>query len=398
MKLAIYLGLLLILMSPLVIAESYEEEITGSWTCTPTMGGWSRAQSIKAYNSSLKYLAGVSLYIDSSQLSPNGITAHITNASSGKPDYSQSFADISVDDANLTISGWNDFNVTGSFIELTPGTTYTVAFDSYSGAERYLFCQDSGNPYSNGNSLYVAYANRETSGSWVDESSYDTRLKFHWYDGSEPSSNPVLTNINCTSSGDSESPYTTHDTTPTFTFTTDVNANCRIGNVNFSYSNMGDARNCTEGQGAKSHTCTLPVSDGLSTSSAYVYIGCASSTSGEEGDNASVSLLMDITNLEVNNTLAIQYGVQASSIWPSATLYDNQQVYLRNAQGTELLTTVDVVAAYGNQRWLFHAGHDDDVFVGLFNISPAVYVFEMLNWSFAEIRSGVAEYIDETKN
>lgn len=79
---------------------------------------------------------------------------------------------------------------------------------------------------------------------------------------------PIITNINCTScnppTGDNVTPYTTTDITPTFNFSTDINANCRYSNnLTANYTEMGSSRNCTT-TGALSHICTLISADALS--------------------------------------------------------------------------------------------------------------------------------------
>lgn len=93
-----------------------------------------------------------------------------------------------------------------------------------------------------------------------------------------PHPRPVITGINLTSgnqNGDNVTPYTTNDTTPTFSFVTDVNANCSIGVNDWNYTTMGATRVCSGGQGTTSHTCTLPAGDVLNrTANESVYISC----------------------------------------------------------------------------------------------------------------------------
>ena len=86
--------------------------------------------------------------------------------------------------------------------------------------------------------------------------------------GGEDTTPPVMTAMNCTScgdNGDSVSPFTTTDTTPTFNVTTDENAKCRIADVTLNYGEMGEVyRNCTpESSYGTSHICTLHPDDEL---------------------------------------------------------------------------------------------------------------------------------------
>jgi len=206
--------------------------------------------------------------------------------------------------------------------------------------------------------------------------------------------------INCTSCnisfGDTSEPYTTSDTTPTFTFPTDIAANCRIDDANQNHSSMGSSRNCAGGQGTTSHTCTLTVQDELVASADEVFVACAG-TGGDEATNSSARMLMDITGLSNTSTDAIDVGIQASAIWPGATVYTNQQVYLRNLNNSQVVGTVDKIAVYGNQRWLFNNALDGESTLGLFNMTPVVYVLDLINTSSEEVKRQVSTLINATK-
>ena len=191
------------------------------------------------------------------------------------------------------------------------------------------------------------------------------------------------------------SPYTTADTTPTFTLGTNFSANCRIGDVNQTYTTMGSSRNCGT-TGSTTHTCSLIAQDELATSTDYVYVSCANAQNDSLSNTA--QLQMNITNLQTNTTNAIDRGIQESAIWPGAKVYSNQQIYLRNLDNIQVLATVDRVAVFGNQRWIFNAGIDDETALGLFNLTPVVYVLDMVNVSLGDIQSQVSALIDATKN
>lgn len=112
---------------------------------------------------------------------------------------------------------------------------------------------------------------------------------------------PIVTNINCTSCnppvGDISSPYTTTDTTPTFTLSTNENANCRIGDENLNYSDMNASRDCST-TGTTSHTCTLTPIDTLFPSTDYVYIACEDDLNNQNLTSSTpLGLQMDLREL-----------------------------------------------------------------------------------------------------
>lgn len=212
---------------------------------------------------------------------------------------------------------------------------------------------------------------------------------------------PSINSVNCTScnfpAGDSIAPYTTTDTTPSFTFKTDINANCRIGGENQNYTIMGGSRNCTSGDGTKTHTCTLTAQDVLSTQPDYVFIGCANNFNGAENVTSTSSPLeIDLQQSSNEDKTEIENGIKDSAIWPGATIYTDQQIYLRDLNNNQLLVTVDKVAVYGNQRWIIN--HDASTALGLFNITPVVYTFDMVNINLIEIESKVSAFINATKS
>lgn len=211
---------------------------------------------------------------------------------------------------------------------------------------------------------------------------------------------PTVSAINCTSCnipfGDDVAPYTTADTTPTFKFNTDVSANCRIDDADLNYSAMGNSRDCS-GSGTNNHTCTLKPEDELIFPTDYVYFGCQNSVSWNESLlSTSGALQVGVENLSMTTLDALDSGIQHSLIWPGATVYTDQQVYLRNLQDQQLLTTVDRVAVYGSQRWLLNIAINEST-LGLFNISPAVYALDLANLSTEEIQRQVSGLINSTK-
>ncbi|MBR9699825.1 hypothetical protein GOV09_05185 [Candidatus Woesearchaeota archaeon] len=212
---------------------------------------------------------------------------------------------------------------------------------------------------------------------------------------------PILSGFTCTScGGDNESPYYTLDTTPTFTFSSDINAWCRMGDENLNYTDMGAARNGTcSGQGTTSHTCTLDPADELPTPGQHnVYIGCKSSTGIENLSSSSGALLMQIGGAsESDGDYSIELGIIRSEIGGSATIYDSQKVSAKNLNGDEFSGVFDKFAVYNNKRWAFnYVSAGESTLSGLFNISPALYVLQLQNATNATIVDQVGKLINST--
>jgi hypothetical protein len=203
--------------------------------------------------------------------------------------------------------------------------------------------------------------------------------------------------INCTSCnlplGDTTSPYSTEDASPTFRFLTSQPTKCRISDINTNYASMGQARDCEETDYSLSHVCTVAREDEIISPSQNVYIACNSSW----GVLNSTSLLMNLQLIEHNRTTSLARGVESSVIGNGVILFNDQQVYLRNAAGSTKAEMVDYVAQYGNQRWILN--YQNTTILGLFNLSPVVYVLEITgNKSYYEIEQQVSAYINSTKN
>jgi len=232
--------------------------------------------------------------------------------------------------------------------------------------------------------------------------------KFQYWGNNDTGSVPVLSNYNVTSAYQNATawnenksfPIPTWDTTPTVRFDTDVNAYCRIsssdGVGDKNYTNMlSNIRNCTSGEGGKNHICSLKPEDELITSSEYLYISCKS-TSGQQSTNSSSGALkLEVCDIEINSSKALDYGIQSSEIWPNATVYNDQQIYIVNTS-YQKTGAVERVAVYGNKRWIFNLYNSNPL--GLFNLSPAVYVLEIAleTLSLSEIRNLVSGYINDT--
>lgn len=211
---------------------------------------------------------------------------------------------------------------------------------------------------------------------------------------------PSLSNINCISCmDDGVPPYTTTDTTPTFNFTTDINAWCRFGDEDLNYTGMGVGRNGTcSGEGTTSHICTLDPSNELFIPSDYVYIGCKDSSGNENSSSSSGSLEIDLTGLEETTDNSILMGINASSIWPGATVLQGEMIYTRDKNDNQAVGTVDYLAISGDQQWALNYITEGESATGLFNLSPVLYVWEATNLTTAQIIQQVSGLINSTKS
>lgn len=112
--------------------------------------------------------------------------------------------------------------------------------------------------------------------------------------------NIVQNTYNMTSDGgctnwqtNTSSPCPTTDTTPTIKFTTDEDANCRIGKTDSNYTALGTTRNCTT-TGSTSHVCTLISGDALSGGAQNIYVGCADLIGNENITSTSGALALSV--------------------------------------------------------------------------------------------------------
>lgn len=334
-------------------------------------------------------ITGVALYV-SNWFGYGGESFHITiqNTSGGFP------SGIASPYANktqaFTAGSWTNFtfatapNVSAGTYALVispstwcPGTNANIGM--YNGSRKYSYGNTSSKDGSAAWALYPNGMGDLSAGQMA-----------HFVYGNVVT--PVIIGTNCTSCniplGDTTPPYTTADTTPTFRIQTSVEASCRIGSTNISYASMGSSRDCS-GAGSTIHTCTLTSQDEIGVSSTYIYAACAGITDTHP-------LLMDITGLSETQVSGLDTGIQSSLVWPGSTVYNDQQVFLRNIANTQLLTTVDRVVVYGNQRWLLN--FDNQTRLGLFNLTPAVYALDLLgNFSATDIAWRVSDFINSTK-
>lgn len=215
-----------------------------------------------------------------------------------------------------------------------------------------------------------------------------------------------LSNYNCTScnppAGDTSAPYTTTDTTPTFTFTSNINAICRIGATDVNYSSMGSSRQCAGGEGTTYHTCTLTSQDALTYPTSNAYVSCIDIYTDtyyqQQFSSSSGALAMDVEGLSGWTPIAIDEGIHMSEVWPGATVYSDQSVFLRDLDNNQVLATADRVVAYGSQRWILNHADVNESLPALFNLTPAVYVWNTdAVLTPSEVARQVSEFINNTK-
>jgi len=157
-------------------------------------------------------------------------------------------------------------------------------------------------------------------------------------------------------------------------------------------------RNCTD-TGGMNHTCTLLPSDGLiiNETTGYVYIACQDTSGNENVSSTSEPLEISLQNLQTVGEDAIQAGIETSAIGATATIYTNQQVYLRDLNNNQTLGTFDKVASYALKRWAFNYLTSTETFIpGLFNITTAFYAAEYQYMTFQQVNDSVRELINNT--
>ena len=219
---------------------------------------------------------------------------------------------------------------------------------------------------------------------------------------------PSISNLNCTSciedSTPNQPPYITEDTTPTFNFSTDENAWCAIGISDVNYTIMGASRNCTSGEGAESHICTLTTQDKFAnTGTNYLYISCKDN-SGNEGNVSDHSksnsgpIWMEIQGVgEIGGDDAMVLGITTSEIGGTATIYTAQRASARNLANNQFTVIFDKVASNGNKRWAFnYVSSGESQITGLFNLTPVLYVLQLQNQTNETITDQVGKLINGT--
>jgi hypothetical protein len=179
----------------------------------------------------------------------------------------------------------------------------------------------------------------------------------------------------------------------TFDIQTNSSGYCRIGAQNLSYTGLGSERNCSGG-GTNSHTCTLRNTDELVYEDSFVYFGCTSLSGLENTTSGAVKLT--IAGLEAAGDYSIGIGVQ-NSLLSGYTNYTSQQISARNFNGVQDSGRFDWVAKKGSKVWAFNYVTKGEQHVGMFNLTPTLYVLEMSNLTNFTITSFVETMVNATK-
>ncbi len=239
------------------------------------------------------------------------------------------------------------------------------------------------------------FYNGDTSSYYLDNVWMSNNAPRPQIPGTTP---PAFLNMNCTSCdvpyGDSNPPYETGDTTPTFSFETDKNTWCRIGDDDLGYDDLGAERDCNSGEGGMGpHICTLDVEDELKlTTTDYAYISCRD----VDNNSNTTTLEMRITGIQCNASYAIEKGIAISI--PSAEIYTSQKVYVRTTNDNQALATFDKVAIYGSQRWAFnYISENESSIQPFYNLTPVFYFLELFNISSLNLINTVSGFINSTK-
>jgi len=202
-----------------------------------------------------------------------------------------------------------------------------------------------------------------------------------------------ITNISCTSPtpDDTEAPYATSDVTPTFTFTSNYEAWCRISDEDLGYDSM--AHNCS-GEGTLSHTCTLHDNDALTgAGTQYVHVAC---TDGAFPHNVTNNYDLELYILTANETearAAIEAGI--NNALPASSVFTDQQIYVIYDDDSQSLVSFDKVAVHGNQYWAFNYVSGD---INDSTQSVGTTLYSWINWSLTtdQITSQVQSLIEAT--
>ncbi|MFC1715684.1 LamG domain-containing protein [Candidatus Poribacteria bacterium] len=113
------------------------------------------------------------------------------------------------------------------------------------------------------------------------------------------------------------------------------------------------------------------------------------------------STILEITHggagYENEGRIAIESGIQ-NALTSGYTVYTDQRVYVRLANGSQKLGRFDKVAVYGSQRWAFNYLTGSEAYTNLFNVTPLLYVWEETSLTNPEITSQVSALISGTKS
>lgn len=84
------------------------------------------------------------------------------------------------------------------------------------------------------------------------------------------------------------------------------------------------------------------------------------------------------------------------NVIPNAVVHDEQQVYIRLANGTQQLGRYDKFAVNGSKRWAFNYITSGEQFTNMQNVTPVFYVLEMIDIEVSQIVTTVQGFINGT--
>jgi hypothetical protein len=114
------------------------------------------------------------------------------------------------------------------------------------------------------------------------------------------------------------------------------------------------------------------------------------------GDLGSVEESLWSAN-ESSAMTAILDGISISEIADSYSIYNDKQVFIRLANGSQYKSLFDRFVVSGNKRWAFNYDQNSSGgFVAFFNITPVFYVWQNYNLSYVVIKNAVRTLIDNT--
>lgn len=97
---------------------------------------------------------------------------------------------------------------------------------------------------------------------------------------------------------------------------------------------------------------------------------------------------------EATARVAMFAAIQAAL--PLASVYTDQQIYSRYANGSQMLGTFDMIAQYRNQVWGFNYVNGTETFTHMNPIMPSLFLWENSSISSTSVQTQVQTYIEAT--
>ncbi len=120
----------------------------------------------------------------------------------------------------------------------------------------------------------------------------------------------------------------------------------------------------------------------------------ASSTDSNQSRRPRFTIVYQFNINETDSNDAIEQGIFNVAL--NAVIHDNQQVYIRLANGTQELGRFDRFALNGSKRWAFNYITGSEEFTNMKNVTPVFYMLEMIDINFTQVVQSVQEFINGT--